>query len=241
MTMTTRTCRAGLLLATALLPGCIVRQQYAQPKLSEDLQHLMHDLDTLPPFPQPDTASGSLWTAAGVGAALVRDLRAFRLNDLVVIDLQERSLGTNQSNTALDRSSDAGFGADVAFGLEDPNPQPGKFNVNQALSASSQSSFAGDGTTARSSLLTGNIAARVLRVLPNGDLIIAGQKNVMVNRERQVLTLVGSIRPSDVARNNHVSSSQVGDLTVRMWGRGEIDDTVRQGWFMRIMNRIWPF
>ena len=55
-----------------------------------------------------------------------------------------------------------------------------------------------------------------------------------------MLTLVGSVRPVDVRSSNRVSSSYVGELTVRMWGRGEIDNTIRQGWFMRIMNRVWP-
>ena len=69
----------------------------------------------------------------------------------------------------------------------------------------------------------------------------AGQKTVMVNRERQVLTLVGSIRPVDINSSNQVASSKVGDLTVRLWGRGEVDANARQGWFQRVMNRIWPF
>jgi flagellar L-ring protein precursor FlgH len=64
---------------------------------------------------------------------------------------------------------------------------------------------------------------------------------VTINRERQILTLVGTVRPVDINASNQVLSSSVGDLTVRLWGKGEVDATVRQGWFMRIMNRIWPF
>ncbi len=109
------------------------------------------------------------------------------------------------------------------------------------LSTTSESSFSGDGSTSRGNTMRAFITARVMRVLPNGDLVIGGQKTVMINRERQILTLVGTVRPVDVDARNRVPSSSVGDLTVRLWGRGEVDATVRQGWFMRILNRIWPF
>jgi flagellar L-ring protein precursor FlgH len=201
----------------------------------------MGDIDVLPPFPEPPKASGSLWTDGGPGAAMARDLRAFRINDLVRIELRERSVGTNESTTELSRSSESDVGAGIAFGLEDANPAPGGFNLNNVLRTSASTEFAGDGATSRGNRLTGTITSRVMRVLPNGDLVVAGQKTVVVNRERQVLTLVGSVRAVDVDARNAVPSSSVGDLTVRLWGQGEIDGTVRQGWFMRVLNRIWPF
>jgi flagellar L-ring protein precursor FlgH len=209
--------------------------------MAKDMDQLVNELALLPPFPRPLPASGSLWTDGGPGAALVRDPRAFRLNDLVTIVLQEQSLGANESDTALDRSSRAEVGAAVAFGLEDPTPTPGRFNLGTVLDSSFESSFAGEGATTRSSRLLATITGRVMLVLPNGDLVVAAQKTVMVNRDHQILTLVGSVRPVDVGPDNRVPSTAVGDLTVRLWGEGEIDDTVRQGWFLRVLNRLWPF
>lgn len=228
-----------VVLATIHL-GCALHHT-ATPTVTNDLDKLRGDMDILPPFPTPAPASGSLWTDAGPGAALVRDTRAFRVNDLVRIRVDESDLGANSSNTDLNRTSTADIGAPIAFGLENPGAVAGEFNLAKVLSTSSDSKFSGDGTTTRSSRLEGFITARVMHVLPNGDLVIAGQKTVMVNRDRQILTLVGSVRPVDVGPTNQITSSSVGDLTVRLWGRGEVDDTVRQGWFMRIMNRIWPF
>lgn len=227
---------------SALLSGCsMIRSPSPRPTLESDLRHLREDLDLLPPVPEPAPASGSLWTDAGPGAALTRDTRAYRVNDLVTILLEERSVGRNESETGLNRSSQSDFGAGVAFGLEDAAPQAGKFSLNQVLNSSSSSAFVGDGETSRSNLLTGNVTARVMRVLPNGDLLVAGQKTVMVNRERQILTMVGTLRSVDILANNQVNSSSIGDLTVRLWGQGEIDSTIKQGWFMKTMNRIWPF
>jgi flagellar L-ring protein precursor FlgH len=228
-------------LALLLTTGCTLLHRGPTPSLKSDVDRLDADLGVLPPFPVPVPSSGSLWTDAGPGAALARDTRAFRVNDLLTIGVKESSLGSNESATDLNRKADAEFGAPVAFGLENPNATTGTFNLAKVLSTSTNSKFAGDGKTTRSSRLEGYITTRVIRVLPNGDLIVAGQKTVMVNRDRQILTLVGSVRPVDILPSNEVASSSVGDLTVRLWGRGEVDDTVRQGWFMRIMNRIWPF
>jgi flagellar L-ring protein precursor FlgH len=227
--------------ALLLLTGCSVLHRGPAPSLGADVQRLESDLQVLPPFPVPAPSTGSLWTDSGPGAALVRDTRAFRANDLLTISVKESSLGSNQSATDLNRKAQADFGAPVAFGLENPSAAAGKFNLASVLSTNTDSKFAGDGKTSRSSQLEGYITTRVMRVLPNGDLVVAGQKNVMVNRDRQILTLVGSVRPVDVQANNQVDSSAVGELTVRLWGRGEVDDTVRQGWFMRIMNKLWPF
>jgi flagellar L-ring protein precursor FlgH len=226
-----------LLLAT----GCAMIHRGPSPSLKSDVEQLETDLGVLPPFPVPAPSSGSLWTDAGPGAALARDTRAFRVNDLVTIGVSESSIGSSEAATDLNRQSKADYGAPVVFGLENPNAAPGTFDLAHVLSTSTDMSHKGNGKTSRSNKLEGYITTRVIRVLPNGDMIVAGQKNVMVNRDRQILTLVGSVRPVDVAPNNAVASSSVGDLTVRLWGRGELDDTVRQGWFMRVMNRLWPF
>lgn len=232
-----------LVLATLVTTGCAgrLRMPGNPPSLSTDLERLETDLDVLPPFPTPKPASGSLWTDGGPGAAMVRDTRAFRINDLVTIRVIEKTSGSNGSKTDLTRSSEQDWGASVAFGLEKPSASTGQFNLGQVLDASHESSFSGDGSTERSSSLAAYITTRVMRVLPNGDLVVGGQKTVTINRERQILTLVGTIRPVDINASNQVLSSAVGDLTVRLWGKGEVDATTRQGWFMRIMNRIWPF
>ncbi len=229
-------------LALVLATGCVGMRRLRSASLAGDYNQLDESLDVLPPFAEPDPSSGSLWTDAGPGAAMVRDPRAFRLNDLVTISVQESSLGSSASSTGLKRASQQSFGATNAFGLEKPTtPTPGVFNLASALNSSLDSQFNGDGATSRSNKLAGYITARVMRVLPNGDLVIAGQKTVMVNRDRQILTLVGTARVVDIGPDNQIASSAVGDLVVRLWGRGELDDNAREGWFIRIMHKLWPF
>ena len=238
-----RIAAAVVLAALLATTGCATAKKLAAPKhsLAEDLADLETDLEALPAFPPPESSRGSLWTDGGPGAALVRDTRAFRPGDLVTIRVSESTSGESASTTELDRSSEADFGVTTLFGREDPSRASPQFNLAEVFNASSETSFSGDGTTGRSSTLSAFITTRVMRVLPNGDLIVAGQKSVTVNRERQILTLVGSVRPVDIDAANRVGSAAVGDLTVRLWGRGEVDATTKQGWFVRVMNRLWPF
>ncbi len=224
-----------------LLSGCTIARIGEPPKLADDVADLESKLNIMPAMPRPAPSSGSLWTDSGANAALVRDTRAYRINDMVTVRLAESSTGSNNSATDLSKSSSNSFGASVAFGLEDPTAGAGDFNLGNVLSSDSSSDFSGDGTTSRTNSLSGLITCRVSRVLPNGDLMVTGQKTVMVNREKHIITLVGTVRPVDIDATNQVTSSSVGDLTVRLWGQGEVDSTVRQGWFMRVMNRIWPF
>jgi flagellar L-ring protein precursor FlgH len=233
------TARSGIAvvsLATIMAVGCAGSHRRApSPTLKQDIERLEAQMEVLPPFPTPVPESGSLWNDGGIGAALVRDPRAFQVNDLVTVVLQEASTGTNASTTDLFRSSGASYAVPFAFDIA------GDDLAKLGFESFADSDFIGDGSTARSSRLAATVTTRVLRVLPNGDLVIAGQKNVVINREKQVLTLVGSVRPLDLSANNVVSSAEIGELTVRLWGSGEVDDNIRQGWFVRAMNRFWPF
>ena len=230
-----------LALAVLLLTHCSVARSIQAPRLADDVADLESKLNIIPAMPRPAKSSGSLWSDAGANADIVRDTRAYRINDLLTIQLAESSTGTNNSNTDLSRSSSSNFGASTAFGLEKASVPAGEFNLGNVLSTDSSSDFQGDGSTSRTNSLTGSITCRVSRVLPNGDLMMTGQKTVMINREKHIITLVGTVRPVDISAANTVTSAVVGDLTVRLWGQGEVDATIRQGWFMRVMNRIWPF
>lgn len=223
------------------LVGCAPKQNVTTPSMMEDLRSLDQHLIDLPTMQPRGSSAGSIWSDSGMGVALFRDTRAFRANDLVTIRLTESDSGRNSADTELDRNSNANVGVTSALGLEQTNPVTGRFSLNNLLNTSFSSSFSGEGDTNRSNSLVATITARVARVLPNGDLVLAGQKTLMINREHQVLTLVGTIRPPDIDTNNQVPSSKVGDLTVRLWGKGEIDNTVRQGWFVRAVNKLWPF
>ena len=195
----------------------------------------------VPNTPRPVSA-GSLYTENG-GADLVGDFRARHVGDVLVVRVSESALGESSADNRLDKSESTSVRAPVLFGYE--NSLVGElgpdFDPSLALQTGTERQFEGEGETSRSQQLTANIAVRVMAVGTGGRMLIAGSKEVELNREHQKLTLAGIVRPEDVGPNNTISSNAVADLRVSYGGTGDLADVTRQGWFHRLMAKIWPF
>jgi flagellar L-ring protein precursor FlgH len=83
------------------------------------------------------------------------------------------------------------------------------------------------------------MTARVVEVLPNGDLVLEGAREIDINGDRQIVVLTGVVRPTDINKNNVVLSTQVGQLSIRYFGRGLIKDNLKPGWLVRVLNKIF--
>ena len=122
----------------------------------------------------------------------------------------------------------------------------GKFAVptrfENIVTLSGKSSLDGTGTTSRTTTLTTTITARVVDVLPNGFLVVEGNKTVLVNSENQVVTLRGVVRPVDLSYANTVQSGQVGQMELKINGKGVVNDAVRRPNFLyRLLLGVLPF
>ena len=108
-------------------------------------------------------------------------------------------------------------------------------------SEESRSSFTGDGNTTRNGDLSGSVAVRVAREMPNGDLFLEGTKLVRVNNEQYHLYVSGLVRRADIAQDNSIRSSYVADAEIEFTGRGVLSDNQKPGLLTRFFNWIWPF
>lgn len=184
-------------------------------------------------------SEGSLYNGLG-SAELASDFRARHIGDVLIVRVTENSTGSSSADSTLNKSATTNLAAPTIFGLE--NRFSGRnFNPALALDTNTQRAFNGDGETTRQNSLLANIAVRVLAVGTGGRMIVAGKKEIEVNRELQTLTLVGIVRPEDVRANNTIASSAVADLRITYGGTGDVADMTRQGWFQRMVDKIWPF
>ena len=87
--------------------------------------------------------------------------------------------------------------------------------------------------------MTANLTGRVVEVLPNGDLVVEGIREMEINGDRQVLVLTGVVRPADVDPANVVRSTAIGQLRIRYFGQGLIRDNLKPGWIVRILNKVF--
>ena len=114
-------------------------------------------------------------------------------------------------------------------------------NLSKLVDASASSKFDGSGSTSRKESLNATISAKVVDVLPNGNLKIEGRRNVKVNSEDQIVTVRGTIRQRDISAENTINSIFIADAQISYSGEGIISDRQKPGWLMNVIDNLWPF
>lgn len=170
-------------------------------------------------------------------SALTLDTRARLVNDLVTIHVVESTSAVGSADSALAKESDGSASLLSLFGLE--SKLPSLIDPTSLARTRSNTNFKGGGTTARAGELTADLTARVAEVLPNGDLVVEGVREIDINGDRQILVLTGVVRPVDVGPSNVVQSTAIGQLRIRYFGQGLIRDNLRPGFLIRLLNRIF--
>lgn len=160
--------------------------------------------------------------------SLFADRRAFRIGDVVTILLMEYTTGSNEALTNTDLKT-----------LLEATGQWGQMGGSQGVSGNFGSGNQSRGTTSRTGQLKGKLAAKVVEILPNGNLKLEGQRQVIINGEAQTITLSGIVRPSDIQSDNTVYSYLVADAVIAYRGKGVINDVAKPGLLMRLIN--WLF
>jgi flagellar L-ring protein precursor FlgH len=192
-------------------------------------------------------SEGSLWSETS--SNLFVDPKAKRIGDTVTVDIVENTTSKLDANTSASRASDISVGVDSLMGymraLEAKNPNlnrdsKGALN-NTLLKANMSNTFDGKGTSDRSGQVTASIGARVAEVLPNGNLVIVGHREMKVNRETQYIAVSGIVRPKDIDADNRVKSTYLADARIEYYGQGTLADKQQPGWLSRALDKVWPF
>lgn len=197
------------------------------------------DVPPTTPVPPPQKpANGSLFTDSAVNGNLLSDFKAQRIGDLVFVDVVETNTAT--VNSSAERSRDAGNLGGLAPAIS-AIPVAGASTVGSVIQGLGQRKFEGSGSTQRQSNVRARITARVIEVLPNGDLRIEAVKLVKINRETETLAVTGIIRRNDLAGDNSIDTISIGDLRVEFNGKGIASADNAPGWLSRFFEKINPF
>ncbi len=185
-------------------------------------------------------SAGSLFSEANPG--YLEDTRAVRVGDFVVININENANAQGDSTTNLNRDSSGSTSVDGMLGLVPAlkRAYPG-IDPTQLMSFASKAGFIGSGATTRAGQLTGTIAVRVVKEMPNTDLFIEGTKVVLINNEEYHLYVSGLVRRADIAQDNSIASTRIADAQIEFTGRGDLADQQRKGWFARLIDTFNPF
>lgn len=223
--------RAGRSVALLLLLSASAGAQTA----SEALEAYVEDSLTLQESVRP--GPGSLFAENAYLAEVARDPRAARVGDLITVRVSEQASALTSGATSQSRDSESSSGISRLFGALSPTrPLPNLFGQN------SESSLAGSASTSRQTNVTAVITAYVTQVMPNGNLVIEGAKEVAVNSERQLVWIRGVVRQIDLAQDNSIGSARIALLDLRVNGKGVVQDAIRRpNPIFRIFRKFLPF
>ena len=190
---------------------------------------------TLPPEPAPAAPTGSIFLASQYSGAmmLAEDRKARTVGDVLTILLVERMQAEKTTGQKSARTSNRS--------LDLPNKKPFTWVSDQAFTGSGQSSFSGEGSASQTNRLSGEFTVTVVRVLPNGGLMVAGDRRLRLTRGEEQVQLTGIVRPQDIGPDNRVESTRVADARLRYTGTGEVAQQAKQGWLNRFFDWANPF
>lgn len=177
----------------------------------------------------PNPSNGSIYQS-GYGVSLFDDHRAKRVGDMLTIMLSESTVSSKSSQANTKKDNSTAVGGATFNGL----------SIEAAMEGSR--SFTGSGGADQSNSLEGTITVTIADVLPNGVLVVRGEKWITLTRGEELLRVSGLIRPTDIRPDNTVSSSKLGDARIRYSGKGQLGDTTGMGWLARFFNgALFPF
>lgn len=168
---------------------------------------------------------------------LFEDNRARFVGDILTININE-----NLSATQEKKSSTSKTGSVTAANPDVKLPIGGSFGANViSVNGASSNTFDGKGSTNSTNAFTGTITVTVVDVLPNGNLVVSGEKQIGNNRQVETLRFSGVVNPLNLVNNNTVSSTQVADARIEMRGQGQVDEAQVMGWLARFFLTFLPF
>lgn len=188
------------------------------------------------PTTHPKSQAGSLFFA-GNGMELFTDRKANRVGDVITIVLNERTVSQKTNNISVKKESDASFNAGPILGTT-----PSYSNMSLDTDVQQDRDFTGEADADQSNSLQGNITVTVSDIMPNGNLVVRGEKWMMLNRGDEYIRISGILRPEDVTPENTVPSNRLANARISYSGTGELADSNQMGWLSKFFNSpVWPF
>ena len=193
---------------------------------------------------EPDTnqqENASLWTTSP--NALLSMRRAKAIGDLLTVVVEMDDRASLQSSLSHNRDSSGEFNVDALFGLPEwaNGVLPGGASLSPGIDYGRSSSLGGSGAVNRAEKIAFTLAARVVGVEPNGNLVIQGYQQTRVSNEVRVLTVSGVIRAQDITRTNTVTYDKIADAQLSYVNSGEVTAPKGRGVGPKVIDRVVPF
>ena len=189
--------------------------------------------------------TASLWADVGSNGTVFLDYKARRIGDIVIVRISETSSASNSSSAGASKTTNYQAGITDLMGLPLNMGAKNFLGSGNAFSpsigANTSNSYSGKGSTTKSDSVTATIAARIIDIMPSGNLVIEGNREIVIDQEKQTITLKGIVRQKDIDAGNTVSSTAIADAQITYSGAGALTSASKKGWLAKMIDVIWPF
>jgi flagellar L-ring protein FlgH len=214
----------------ALLTGCSVLPPAP----------LVHSPDFAPVYPQPpertQEATGAIYQPRISDNFFGRG-RSYRVGDVITVILNEYAqAGRTQSGELSRTSKNDVLTSTLQNRLTGAVPELRGINLQGGTISNT-----GSGSRDQEARIEGAVAVSVVEVLPNGNLVLRGEKQLALTEGSEVIQVSGIIRPEDVAPNNTVASRRLAHAQISYRGTGDLAAASRPGWATSGLLKLWPF
>jgi len=177
--------------------------------------------------------NGAIFQEAG-HRPLFEDPRARLRGDIITIAINEKNSASRTSSSSTSKTNDVKAGIPVLGGLAT------SLLKNASVAANTANTYAGKGDTANDNAFTGTITVTVVNVLPNGNLVVTGEKQIGINNNLELIRFSGVVNPVTLQAGNIVESTKVADVRLEYTGKGYINEAQRMGWLSRFFLTFLP-
>src|SRR5436190_666050 len=217
----------SLVVAALVLAGCSTLNPRPKVDIAEPTAALPE------PVAAPVVSNGAIFQSAQY-RPLFEDHRARLVGDTITVQIVEKVSASQKSTSSIDKSGKVSAAVTALPGISSNS-----FGRASAAGSSSNS-FEGKGSTENTNDFSGTITATVTGVLPNGHLLIAGEKQIGVNHNVDVLRFSGQVDPRAIQPGNSVASAQIANVRIEHCGRGAQADAQGIGWLARFFLNVLP-
>lgn len=183
----------------------------------------------------------SLWASGR--QAFFKDQRASNIGDIltVLIDIKDEATLDNKTERTRSSKEEAGLGSLLGYETKLPTVFPDEVDNASLVGFGSDTTTKGDGSVEREEDIKLKMAALITQLLPNGNMVIHGRQEVLVNFEKRVLQIDGVIRPEDISTGNTISYEQIAEARIVYGGQGQITDIQQPRYGQQFYDIVFPF
>ena len=223
-----------LLIGSVMLAGCLTGCNVMPP------QAMTHSPQFEPVYPlkqvQASTATGAIYIGRQSDSWFGKG-RNFQVGDVITVLLNESTQAARSQVGSVTRNSTNDM---LTPGLAVLGNKLGGVMKGTDFSKTDISNK-GTGTADQTASLTGSVAVSVVEVMPNGNLVLRGEKQLALTEGSEIIQVAGIIRPDDVAPNNTVQSRRLANAQIAYRGKGDLANATRAGWGTSAVLKLWPF